>query len=481
MSIPNDQVTEFRNASVAEVDAWQDDPGAGANPVGGALVTRPTPNTEKGPFPTKIQGKPPIAKRYDRGSAEFRYWVAASALRRASDFWGEILPNGTWQTNVGPTLNVVLEEGVDLNAYYNRRTLSFFKDTVQGRTVYSAESPDIVCHEFGHAVLDAIRPQLWSTASYEPSAFHESFGDMSAILTALGLPEMRMTVLHETDGRLNANSRLSRLAEQLGWAIRQRSPHSVDADSLRNAANAFTYIPPLQLPASGPASMLSREVHSHSRLFTGAFLDALAGMFATERNRNEETLRAVSVTLGKLLVEAVRSAPITARYFAQVAAQLVALAMEENESYGAAIQRAMSRRGILSAASAFAITAGPQKRAAFAAAVAAPQPALKEVDLSDYGFSVPKIKVQAAAETSQFRALSFGAMYKAAEAALDDDGEESVFVADLIHSDCLDGREFAPPQRGIAPQTAPKTHYLEKVGGDVFLRRAFFDCVHVRR
>ena len=31
---------------------------------------------------------------------------------------------------------------------------------VAGTMVFTGESPDVVCHEMGHAVLDAIRPQL---------------------------------------------------------------------------------------------------------------------------------------------------------------------------------------------------------------------------------------------------------------------------------------------------------------------------------
>jgi hypothetical protein len=80
------------------------------------------------------------------------------------------------------------------------------------------------------------------------AAFHESFGDMSAILSALQLDSVRAKVIQETGGRLNVNSELSRLAPQLGWAIRQLSPTAVDADCLRNAANRFFYQDPDDLP-----------------------------------------------------------------------------------------------------------------------------------------------------------------------------------------------------------------------------------------
>src|SRR5262249_56216236 len=104
-----------------------------------------------------------------------------------------------------------------------------------GGTVFSSESPEFVCHELGHAVLDSLKPQLFDAASIEVAAFHESFGDTSAILSALQLPSLREGVLAETGGVLHRASRLSRLAEQLGWGIRPAVPSAVEAHCLANA------------------------------------------------------------------------------------------------------------------------------------------------------------------------------------------------------------------------------------------------------
>ena len=73
-----------------------------------------------------------------------------------------------------------------------------------GVTYFSAESPDVACHEMGHAVLDAVRPQLWNAQSIEAAAFHESFGDMTAILSALQVPSFAQPVFNETHGNLGA-------------------------------------------------------------------------------------------------------------------------------------------------------------------------------------------------------------------------------------------------------------------------------------
>jgi hypothetical protein len=114
------------------------------------------------------------------------------------------------------------------------------------------------------------------------AAFHESFGDMSAILSQLQLPGFRKAVLTETGGVLYRSSWLSRLAEQLGWAIRFAFPDAVDSDCLRNAVNSFFYRDPIQLPPSGPANTLKLRAALvleglHGVVLRGAVQHARAG------------------------------------------------------------------------------------------------------------------------------------------------------------------------------------------------------------
>src|SRR5215472_13010957 len=279
------------------INAWEQDPGDGAQPSGGQVIQRPVPVLREQPFSIRIvnPASAPEAKPHSPGTADFRYWTAAEALRRGADFWGALLPGTSWE--VGSILPVDLDFGSDLNAFYDREGLKFFHGTGAGRTVFSGESPDVVCHELGHAVLDSFKPQLFDAASIEVAAFHESFGDMSALLSALQLPSVREGVLVETGGALGRSSRLSRLAEQLAWAIRQSVPSAVEPDCLRNAVNTFFYRDPDTLPTTAPAASLSSEPHSLSRVFTGAFFEGLAGMLATTKKKDEAALLQVSSRL----------------------------------------------------------------------------------------------------------------------------------------------------------------------------------------
>jgi hypothetical protein len=345
---------------MAKVRVWEDDPLAGA-----AAVEKTQPKLPKAPMGVTIDMTAPPARLYKPGSDKFRYWVAADALSRGAAFWKSVVPEDTTWV-IGTNLPVMLDAGDRLNAVYTRGDLRFFHTDVSGTMVYTGESPDVVSHELGHAVLDAIRPQLWDAMSHEVAAFHESFGDMSAILTALQLPAIRKEVLAETGGALYRSNRLSRVAEQLGWGLRQRQPCSADGDSLRNAVNCFSYQPPKSLPVSSPAVLLSSAPHSFSRVFTGAFFQTYAGMVTLlNRPPTSNDLLQASVDLGRLLVTAVQAAPVVADYFAQVAAHMLEADRDLfDNQYTSAIQFGFAGKGIISLQSARAAATSPGPRLA---------------------------------------------------------------------------------------------------------------------
>src|SRR5258708_2282662 len=341
--------TERRAQPKGVINAWEDDPGAGAQPSGVQVIQRPVPVLRDQPFPIRIAhpASAPDAKPHPPGTAEFRYFTAAEALRRGADFWGALLPGISWE--VGSILPVDLDFGIDLNAFYDRQGLKFFHGSAAGRTVFSGESLDVGCHELGHAFLDSFKPQLFDAASIEVAAFHESFGDMSAILSALQLPSVREGVLAETGGVLRRASRLSRLAEQLGWAIRQSVPSAVEPDCLRNAVNTFFYRDPDTLPTTAPATSLRSQPHPLSRVFTRAVFEGLAGMLATTDSRDEAALLQVSQDMGTILVQGIRAASVVPTFFSQVAASMLAVAAARfsTQGYEAPLRSGFVRPGIL--------------------------------------------------------------------------------------------------------------------------------------
>ncbi|MFI1970480.1 hypothetical protein [Streptomyces cinnamoneus] len=465
-------------AKTETILAWEDDPGTPPSKV--LPVMQPTPEFGLPPLRVGVAGPRPSQSGDQPGTVEFRYWTLAAALSGASALWAPFMPEGVgWHSTVGDTLAAVPDAGDDLNAFYDRRHLNFFHHTVAGVTVYSGESSDVSKHECGHAVLDALRPQLWDAASAESAALHEAFGDISALLSALQMESLRVAVLTETQGDLARSSRVSRLADQLAWAIRQVAPTAVEPDCLRNAANNFFYRDPVTLPSRAPAAELASEPHSFARVFSGAFLRALAGIFRQQQNRDPGGLAEAVVISARLLAAAVLAAPVVPGYFAQVAAHMVAADQELfGGEHGPALRSAFVATGILSTSGAVAVT--PETVAPHAAAMVGTvhdgDDTLTSITIPGERYGLTEaFSVRAPAHTPRFAVTSAAADIGGVQPA----GAEqaaAAFVEDLFRL----GRVQVPEEHLTAAAVAvdgptTKTHTLTRsdAGGLALTRLCF--------
>jgi hypothetical protein len=391
------------------VNVWLDDPESGLG-----LLDRPIPDLSKGPLKYKFKGAAVKPGNYQPGTPQFRYWAAAEPLRRGGDFWAPILAIPQWHP--GKVLSVDLDKGVDLNAYYDRTQLAFFHEAVQGTTYYSGQSPDVVCHEMGHACLDAHRPELWDAPFIEAGSFHESFGDMSAILSALQLPEVRAKVI-ATVAAYKSNQ-LSRCAEQLGHAIRLVDPQAVDKDCLRNAYNSFKYVDPQTLPDSAPATALCAEVHSFSRIFTGAFYEIVSGMLGARAKKPKDAdLVAVANDIAALLSDATAAAPVQPDYYAQVAAHMIdADASRFAGKYREVLTEVFVGRKIVPASAVHPLQAQQRKAVAAVKAAQAGKPESQSrkvaLDASQFGLGDKKLIVVAPVERNPFLTAAAGLSHR---------------------------------------------------------------------
>jgi hypothetical protein len=467
-------------AIATTIEAWDDDPGSpkpDSQPPMNQPVAHALPDFDPPGFKVGVGGTKPPADTYKVGTEEFRYWALADALARGAGYWSKRVPAGTsWQAGNGTRLIAVPDEGVDLNAFYDRNGLHFFHDSVGGTTVWSGESPDVVCHELGHAILDAIKPQLWDATSIEAAAFHESFGDMSAILSSLQLEAVRVRVIEETGGQISTASRLSRLAESLGWAIRQLIPDSGDLNCLRSAVHSFYYQAPATLPPRSPSTSLSSEPHNFSRIFTGGFFRMLGGIFVLQDQQDANALLRASEIAGTLLVEGVRRAPVVPAFYAQVAAQMVAA---DTAIFGGRYRRAIASgfvgTGVLSVASAASLDAETRARALSEPTDSAGGAELPQVPLPGAAYGLPRdLLVHAAGQPRRLGVASGLADTGDSQAPSADKAADS-FVTDLIRR----GRVAAPDEAvGEAPilAGAHATHEIRVVDTALELRRTRFDC-----
>lgn len=331
------------------ITVWEKDPA-----LAGRFTTVPMPDVAK--LPLAFHFIPAaLPHNDDPTTAEFRYWTAAATVRRAADFWAaSSQPPVRWRR--GQVLDVYVDRGEALQSEYDGQSLSFYHGSPAGYpaiVVYSGESPDLLCHELGHAILDAIRPDFTNRGLLEIDAFIEAFGDMSAILCAMQLPSYCSALLEETaGGNFWSSSSLSRVAEQFGAAVRMEDPNDADVDCLRNAWNEHLYVDPVGLDGSGPPDTIAANPHSFSRVFTGAFFEALAGMLSVVVSNNEaqpEDLQQVSRDMRDILVEGARGASVVARFYASVAAAMVEASGKYHGGYPAVFQAVFERRNILPA------------------------------------------------------------------------------------------------------------------------------------
>lgn len=291
-----------------------------------SLVQVPSPQPTPTALPISITGGLPPERLYSPGTEEFSRWAAYATVLSTVEKAQEFAPSPT-KWHGGITLVVDVRAGVDLNAGYDRTGLYFFygSDPVRGRPAYTSDSPDVVSHECGHAILDALRPQYWDTPFEEVAAFHESFGDISALLTTLSRTNVVQAAL---DAGLDNHNPGADLAEELGTALYHiYGPDAAPPDYLRSGINDFKYQPPESLPKRAPDPLLSGEPHSFSRVFTGAFYDLLVGLF--ERIKAQETgdpakaLEEARSTAGRLVYGAVQRTRPQARFYRALAGAML--------------------------------------------------------------------------------------------------------------------------------------------------------------
>ena len=160
----------------------------------------------------------------------------------------------------GNRLIVVPHAGYGQNAFYDRqsKSLQFYYYEFEDNPVYTCLSTDIVNHEFGHAVLDGVRPYFAETLSIESAAFHEFMGDISAVLLILRNNDFRNRLAALYPGGLSEARELEFLAEQFGQTVQDR-------EFLRNAASQET----MESVNNHP------DPHFVSQVLTGAMYDIL--------------------------------------------------------------------------------------------------------------------------------------------------------------------------------------------------------------
>ena len=120
------------------------------------------------------------------------------------------------------------------------------------------------------------------------------------------------------------------LAEDLSDGVKRRHGAAHPAAAARRALNKFKFQLPTTLPSTGAPSLLTSEIHSFSRVFTGCFYDLIRNIFTASSQHTEAELLAASQIAGKLLIEAARKASLVTRFFQSVGRAMVLADQTQN-------------------------------------------------------------------------------------------------------------------------------------------------------
>jgi hypothetical protein len=256
----------------------------------------------------------------------------------------------SWPTT--STLNVYPLAGLDLNAYYDRKSIKFFYyfDYKIRKNIYLCESSDVVSHELGHAILDAFRPDFWNVQSYEIWAIHESFGDIVAILNILDNDEILKLIIKETNGTLSSSNSVSRLAEHFAKTIYNvtNGKHGSNPNYLRDAVNSFSYVDPIRLPDEAEDEKISRECHSFSRIWTGCWYDIFVGIYGLEKNKHEclKAIRIARDISAKYFIQSILEVPCTFKMFEALSQKIIQIDLKNGGKYNSLLKTIFNKRNL---------------------------------------------------------------------------------------------------------------------------------------
>ncbi|MHC1551237.1 gluzincin family metallopeptidase [Phyllobacterium sp. K27] len=208
---------------------------------------------------------------------QFRQLSVWATVQHTLDFFESGFALGrriTWGFE-GNRLIVVPHAGYGKNAYYDRQSKSlqfYWFDGEDGR-IFTCQSSDIVNHEFGHAVLDGLRPCYYGSVLPQTAGFHEFVGDLTAILMAFRNNDFRKAMIKES-AELATGTLLSSLAQEFGNAV-------IGQPYLRTAANTLTM------------NDIKGDLQPHriSQVLTGACFDIMVRLFGKYKDRMEQRFK----------------------------------------------------------------------------------------------------------------------------------------------------------------------------------------------
>jgi hypothetical protein len=310
------------------------------------LVSEPIPSVGHLKFAVKGIDFPPKNTNHFRAANCF--FTIANCINKTQNILSN--PLKKWAS-----CNLLLIDpaaGSDLNAYYDRRSIRLFYYNFKNKNFYFADSADVVVHELGHAILDAMRPDFWSVQSLEIWSFHEAFSDILAVFNLMNYDIALEKVLNETNGDLSKSNSASRLAEEIGILLRELTrDKSFLSNCLRDVAvEDFKYVDPSMLPSETSNDKLASECHSFGRVFSNAWYNILIRIYNLHISKGESQLESIKKARDIAFISLVQAIPLSPRvvkYYAAIAKCMINTASSKGSEYGEIVKDVFKEWNIL--------------------------------------------------------------------------------------------------------------------------------------
>jgi hypothetical protein len=263
------------------------------------------------------------------------YAIAARALDFAESELGRLLGWGFEATR----LILLPHAGYLANAFYDEAThsLQFYSfRPFDGGIYHTSLVHDIVSHETGHALLDAVRDRYTEGNHRETPAVHEAFGDITAVFAAFSHRVVRDAFLVSAGPDLRGPNAVASIAEDFECS-------ATGAIALRD----------LTAKVAEGVFESTTDPHILSLKFSGAIWEALVRMHALNVAAGDEPARAFRLArtaLQRMVVRALDYLPpadVTFAEFATAIHRADRFANADVRGYRKAIADLFAERGII--------------------------------------------------------------------------------------------------------------------------------------
>jgi hypothetical protein len=267
------------------------------------------------------------------------YAIAARAIDLAESELGRLLGWG-FEAN---RLIVLPHAGYLANAFYDEdsHSLQFYSFRQGDGTVYHTSLVhDIVAHETGHALLDAVRDRYTEGNHPHTAALHEAIGDLAAVFAAFSHAVVREWFLASAGSDLRGPNEVASIAEEF-------EASSAGRLALRDLA--------VRRPPAFYRTAL--DPHILSLQLSAAVWEALVRMYGLNRERSmdpEPAFRLARTALQRMVVRALDYLPPADATFDEFALAMLRADRFANPAdgigYRPAVAAALAEAGIVAPA-----------------------------------------------------------------------------------------------------------------------------------